>query len=145
MNTKMLEGIIGAGANMKMMDTPMRIYRAEASKGDKANTATMERALGYANQFADKAEAYQDKASQGIEEESEEMRAKAKLERELAAQGEGTKNPSVQTEAGEEAAAVVELSEEALAALAANGSQPVEMAKVQAAAPMGNGSISVQV
>ena len=81
MNTKTMEGLIGAGANMKLVDTPMRVYREARRKDD---TATMERAMGYATEFADKADKYRAQADEGTLEEAKEAREKAELEREEA-------------------------------------------------------------
>ena len=81
MNTKTMEGLIGAGANMKLVDTPMRVYREARRKDD---TATMERAMGYATEFADKADKYRAQADEGTLEEAKEAKEKAELEREEA-------------------------------------------------------------
>lgn len=79
MNVKTMEGITGARTNMNLMNTPMRVYRDARRRGD---LAVMERAMGYAGEFADKAEEYKCKAEEGMKEEAEEMREKAKLEAE---------------------------------------------------------------
>lgn len=79
MNTKTMEGLIGAGANMKLVDTPMRVFREAKRKDD---TATMERAMGYATEFAGKADKYRVQADEGTLEEAKEAREKAELERE---------------------------------------------------------------
>ena len=81
MNTKTMEGLIGAGANMRLVDTPMRVYREARRKDD---TATMERAMGYATEFAGKADKYRAQADEGTLEEAKEARGKAELEREEA-------------------------------------------------------------
>ena len=81
MNTKTMEGLIGAGASMKLADTPMRVYKEARRKGD---TATMERAMGYVNEFEDKADEYRVQAEKGTLEEAKEAREKIKLEREEA-------------------------------------------------------------
>ena len=60
MNTKTMEGLSGASANMKLVNTPMRVFREAKRRGD---TATMERAMGYAGQFFNKAEEYKNKAT----------------------------------------------------------------------------------
>lgn len=77
MNTKTMEGLAGASANMKLAGTPMRIFREAKRRGD---TATMERAMGYAGQFFNKAEEYKNKAGEGTREEAEEIREKAEAE-----------------------------------------------------------------
>ena len=79
MNTKTMEGLIGAGTNMKLVDTPMRVFREARRKDD---TATMERAMGYATEFAGKADKYSAQADEGTLEEAKEAREKAELERE---------------------------------------------------------------
>ena len=81
MNTKTMEGLIGAGTNMKLVDTPMRVFREAKRKDD---TATMERAMGYATEFAGKADKYRAQADEGTLEEAKEAREKAELEREEA-------------------------------------------------------------
>lgn len=47
MNTKTMEGLVGARTNMNLMNTPMRVFKEARRKGD---TATMERAMGYADE-----------------------------------------------------------------------------------------------
>lgn len=81
MNTKTMEGLIGAGANMKLVDTPMRVYKEARRKGD---TAAMERAMGYASELGNKADEYRVQAETGTKEDAKEAREKAELEREKA-------------------------------------------------------------
>ena len=83
MNTKTMEGLVGARTNMNLMNTPMRVFKEARRKGD---TATMERAMGYADEFSDKAEDYKTEADKGMEEDAREAREKAKLQREEAIQ-----------------------------------------------------------
>ena len=61
MHTKTMEGLAGASVNMKLMNTPFRIYKDAERRGD---TAVMERAMGYVGEFADKAGDYQKKAKE---------------------------------------------------------------------------------
>ena len=79
MNAKTMEGLIGAGKNIDLVNTPMKVYKEARRKGD---TATMERAMGYANEFAGKAEEYKTQADEGTREDVKEEREKAKSERE---------------------------------------------------------------
>lgn len=79
MNTKTMEGLVGASTNMKLLNTPFRVYKEAERKGD---TAAMERAMGYVGDFEEKAEDYQKKAEKGMKEEAKEAREKAKAERE---------------------------------------------------------------
>ncbi len=81
MNTKTTEGLVGAGTNMNLLNTPMRVYREAERRGD---TAVMERAMGYAEEFGNKAEAYKAKAQEGLKEDAEAARKKAKAEQEKA-------------------------------------------------------------
>lgn len=81
MNTKIMEGLSGAGTNLKLLETPMKVYRTAKSKGD---TGAMERALGYAGDFAGKAQEYQEKTREGMREEAKELREKERVEREKA-------------------------------------------------------------
>ena len=81
MHTKTMEGLAGASMNMKMLNTPFRIYKDAERRGD---TAVMERAMGYVGEFADKAKDYQKKAEKGMVEDAKEAREKAKTEQENA-------------------------------------------------------------
>lgn len=83
MNTKMMEGLIGARTNMELTNTPMRVFKEARRRGD---TATMERAMGYVNDFEEKAGEYKKVADKGIEEDAKEAREKAEAEREEAIQ-----------------------------------------------------------
>lgn len=83
MNTKTMEGLVGARTNMNLTNTPMRVFKEARRKGD---TATMERALGYVGEFSDKAEDYKAEADKGMAEDAREAREKAKLQREEAIQ-----------------------------------------------------------
>ena len=81
MHTKTMEGLVGARTNMNLMNTPMRVFKEARRKGD---TATMERAMGYVDDFSDKAKEYQAEADKGMEEDAKEARKKAELQREEA-------------------------------------------------------------
>lgn len=83
MNTKTMEGLVGARTNMNLVNTPMRVFKEARRKGD---TATMERAMGYADEFFSKAEDYKAEADKGMEEDAREAREKEKLQREEAIQ-----------------------------------------------------------
>lgn len=76
MHAKTMEGLAGASMNMKMMNTPFRVYQEAERRGD---TSVMERAMGYVGETADKAEDYQKKVEKG-------MKEKAKSEQENAIQ-----------------------------------------------------------
>ena len=79
MHTKTMEGLAGASTNMKLLNTPFRVYKDAERRGD---TAVMERAMGYVGEFADKAEDYQKTAEKGMMEDAREAREKAKAEQE---------------------------------------------------------------
>ena len=83
MHTKTMEGLVGARMNMDLVNTPMRVYKEARYKGD---TATMERAMGYACEFADRADEYKAEADEGMKEEAKAAREKEKAEREKAIQ-----------------------------------------------------------
>ena len=78
MQAKTMEGLIGAGMNMKMVDVPMRVYKEARRKDD---FGTMERAMGYAGDFAKKADDYQTLVDEGMKEEAKEAREKLEEER----------------------------------------------------------------
>ena len=79
MHAKTMEGLAGASMNMKMMNTPFRVYEQAERRGD---TSTMARAMGYVGETADKAEDYQKKIEKGMKEEAKEAQEKAKSEQE---------------------------------------------------------------
>ena len=81
MHTKTMEGLAGASTNMKLLNTPFRVYKDAERRGD---TAVMERAMGYVGDFAEKAEDYQKKAEKGMKEDVKEAKEKAKMEQENA-------------------------------------------------------------
>ena len=79
MNMKTVEGLVGARSNINLSDTTMGVYRQAMQKGD---TATAERALGYAGDMTDQAEAYEAKAEEGMKADAKEMKEKAKADQE---------------------------------------------------------------
>ena len=86
MHVKTMEGLIGARVNMNLTREPMRVFR-EASRKD--DFATMERAMGYVNEYEDRAFEYKKTADDGMEKEAEENREKEKLAREEAIKKQG--------------------------------------------------------
>lgn len=78
MQAKTMEGLIGAGMNMKMVDVPMRAYKEARRKDD---FGAMERAMGYAGDFAKKADNYQTLADEGMKEDAKDAREKLEEER----------------------------------------------------------------
>ena len=83
MHTLTMEGLLGAGMSAKLVDTPMRAAGEAERKGDRA---AMERALGYAGEVTEQAEAYQEKTAKGMEKEAEEAKKSAKEQMEAAAE-----------------------------------------------------------
>ncbi|MDE6912621.1 MAG: hypothetical protein K2P35_02870 [Lachnospiraceae bacterium] len=114
MNTKTMEGLVGARTSMKILNTPFRVFKEARRRGD---TATMERAMGYVNEYRDKADEYKAKADEGMEEDAKAAREREKLEREKAIQKrrEEQKELDAKTEeskASDRAEVIVEVSEE---------------------------------
>lgn len=83
MNTKTMEGLIGASVNRNLRETPFKVYKEARREG---NTAVMERSMGYVEEFSEKVEEYKAKADKGMEEETEAARENAKKELEKAIQ-----------------------------------------------------------
>ncbi|MCI8585670.1 MAG: hypothetical protein HFI92_07200 [Lachnospiraceae bacterium] len=79
MNMKTIEGLVGARANIDLSDTAMGVYQQARQKGD---TATAERALGYAGDMVNQAEAYEAKADEGMKADAKELEEKAKADQE---------------------------------------------------------------
>ena len=121
MNTKTTEGLVGARTNRNLLNTPMRVFKEARRKGD---TETMERAMGYADEFSGKAEDYKSEADKGMEEDARETREKAKLQREEAIQKrreerekleeriEENRNADTNTDTKETKGCLLEISEE---------------------------------
>ena len=63
MNSKTMEGLIGARTNMELLDTPFRVYKEARLKGD---TARMEQAMGYMSDFHEAAYEYKEEADEGM-------------------------------------------------------------------------------
>lgn len=76
MNVKTMEGLAGASASIRMISTPMSVAEEAERKGD---TDKMQRALGYAAGISEQAEAYSEKASQGIEADAKAAKEQEKL------------------------------------------------------------------
>lgn len=81
MHTKTMEGLMGARTNMNMTKVPMRVFKEARRKGD---LTTMERSMGYVDDFENKSYQYKDEADEGMKEEAKEAREKEKLAREQA-------------------------------------------------------------
>ncbi len=142
MNSKTMEGLAGASTNMSLLNTPMRVYKEARRRGD---TAVMERALGYAGDFAKQAEEYKKKADKGMEEDAKKAQEDEQLRREEAVQKrkeerkkleerlEGHEKADENTKANTD---TVEISEEGKVLLKGYYSQPPEHPAVQVAAPL---------
>lgn len=128
MNTKVMEGLVGANNSMRIVNTPMKVYEQAKRQGD---SSTMDRAMGYASKFAEKAKEYTKKADEGMEEEVKQAREKKKIEREKTI--ENHKENSQNLESKTEQMDKIELSEDGKAILeesiATNGEQKVELIK----------------
>ncbi len=83
MHVKTMEGLVGAGTNMNLLNTPMRVYKEARRRGD---TAMMERAMGYVSEFAGKAEEYKAETDEGMKEDAKAAKEKSESEREKAIQ-----------------------------------------------------------
>jgi len=81
MNTKTMEGLVGARANMNLLNTPFRVYKEARRKGD---TGKMEQAMGYMSAFYKAAYEYKEEAEEGTKEDAEETRKIAEKQREEA-------------------------------------------------------------
>ena len=80
MHTKTMEGLTGASMSMKLMNTPLRVYKEAERRGD---TAVMERAMGYVGDFADKAEDYQKVTEKGMKEDARKRGKKRRRSRKM--------------------------------------------------------------
>ncbi len=106
---------------MNLMNTPMRVFKEARRKGD---TETMERAMGYADEFSGKAENYKVEADEGMKKDAEEARKIAKERRDeaiqkrrderekLEAKIEENRNADTNTDTKETKGCLLEISEE---------------------------------
>ena len=83
MHTMTMEGLVGANTNMKLLNTPLRVYKEARQRGD---TSTMERAMGFVNECSSTAEEYMAKTEEGMKKDAKEAREKERIEREDAIQ-----------------------------------------------------------
>ena len=142
MHTLTMEGLLGAGTNAKLVNTPMRAAGEAERKGDRA---AMERALGYAGAVTEQAESYQEKAAKGMEKEAEEKketaeklqetliekRTQEREEREERTQGTLAKaNPTA------EPTDLLELSEEGKQISFGNGAKAPEVSGTEESSPI---------
>lgn len=111
MNSKLIEGMVGARNSMQMSAVPMKVFLEARAKGD---TETMDRAMGYVGKSAQEAHKYADKADAGLKEEVEKAREEERLEREKALAENGK---SEKVNAPQPKQDVVELSEQGRAML----------------------------
>ena len=81
MNTKTMEGLVGAKANVDLINSPFKVFKEARRKGD---TATMERAMGYVDECSHRAEEYRSEAEEGTREDIKKAKEQAELEREEA-------------------------------------------------------------
>lgn len=81
MHVKTMEGLIGARTNIELLNTPFRVYKEARLKGD---TAMMERAMGYMNDYSKAAYACKEEADEGMKKDAEETRKIAEEQREEA-------------------------------------------------------------
>ena len=125
MNTKTMEGLVGARTNINIANTPLRVYKEARSKGD---TATMERAMGYVNEYEDRADQYKSEADEGMKEDAKESREMAKLEREKAIEKRREECQKLQ-ESKETAEDKVDISEDGKALLQQNTNPDADSAR----------------
>lgn len=121
MNTKTMEGLVGARTNMNLLNTPFRVYKEARLKGD---TARMEQAMGYMKDFHEDAYEYKEEADEGMKQDAEETRRIAEEQREEAIRKhreerekleekiEENRNADTNTDTKETRAYLLEISEE---------------------------------
>lgn len=76
-----MEGLIGASVNMKLSQTPMRVYKEAERRGD---TEVMKRAMGYVTDFQEKAHECSDRAQEELTKELKEERKEQEIKRQKA-------------------------------------------------------------
>lgn len=143
MNVRMMEGLLGASANVKLSDTSMSVYRQASAEGD---TGKMEQAMKYTGACMEQASEYQKKLDKGMKDEAIAEREKAKLEQEAAIEKrreEHKKAESGMEQSQNQRVDTVQVREEARTAMADNsvgaggqaGSDPVTYMETGAVVP----------
>lgn len=128
MNVKTMEGLAGAGASISMITTPMNVAKEAECKGD---TDKMQRALSYAAGVKDQAEAYQEKASQGMKidakeaKKQEEVQQKKLIESRREEREEQAKQTEAKTQTRDSEFDSVEISQEGADLANSSGQAPI--------------------
>jgi len=81
MQTGSIKALMGASSNLKLTNTPMRVFREAEAHGD---TETMKRAMGYVTEFSKNAEKDADKLGEETIKETREARKQQEIEHEQA-------------------------------------------------------------
>lgn len=123
MNTKTMEGLVGARNNINIANTPLHVFREADRKGD---MATMERAMGYVNEFQGKAEQYKTEADEGMKEDAKAAKEKSKLEMEKATRKRKEEREKLEERMEESREDKVEISEDGKALLKENAKENVD-------------------
>ena len=134
MNTRMMEGLMGASSNIQLSGAPMSVYRQASVEGD---TEKMKRALSCTSECTKKAAKCQEKLDEGMKTEAKAEREKAKLEREAAIERRLEERGRTEESAEPsrpQGAVQVQISEAAKAAL--ENRQPVETAEPVSSKPV---------
>lgn len=76
-----MKALMGASSNLKLVNTPMKVFNEAEARGDKE---TMERAMGYVTEFEGNAEKDADKLGEETIKETRGVRKQQKIEREQA-------------------------------------------------------------
>lgn len=76
-----MKALIGASSNLKLVNTPMKVFKEAEARGD---TEVMKRAMGYVTEFGDNAEKDADKLGEETIKETREARKQQEIEREQA-------------------------------------------------------------
>ena len=81
MSAKTMGNLIGASNNLRLADTPMKVFKEAQNRGD---ASVMERAIGYASKFIQNAKNYAEKAALSMKADAEAAKKNESLEREAA-------------------------------------------------------------
>lgn len=76
-----MKALLGASSNLKLANTPMKIFKEAEARGD---TEVMKRAMGYVTEFGNGAEKDADKLGEETIKETREARKQQEIEREQA-------------------------------------------------------------
>ncbi len=123
-SAKTMGNLIGASNNLRLADTPMKVFKEAQNRDD---AAAMDRAIGYASNLIQKAKNYAEKAALSMKADTEATKINERLDRESALEYDIKDSKDQYFTTANVETDTVEIGEEGKAALANNTSPNTSM------------------